>query len=243
MAFKVSKLKHNRRFQHVVHEIEAAILTGDLCPGDQLPPELELKEMFGVGRGTLREALRVLEEKGLIVIRAGASGGAFVQEADATKLSQQLDLFVQARSISIDHVQQFREIIEPEAASLAAQHAAQHARSRSSTPSPLQKGLADDNPDGVIEGDTAVHVAIAELTGNPLLIAVLKMVHENIFSLSPDYTLEGEDTPKENLEDLRVIVDAVAKGDADEAEGSHLIMYVNSTPTCQRQKERKHEFQ
>jgi len=219
MAFKVSKLKHNRRFQHVVHEIEAAILTGDLCPGDQLPPELELKEMFGVGRGTLREALRVLEEKGLIVIRAGASGGAFVQEADATKLSQQLDLFVQARSISIDHVQQFREIIEPEAASLAAQHAAQHgAQPLLDALAVAEKAFADDNPDGVIEGDTAVHVAIAELTGNPLLIAVLKMVHENIFSLSPDYTLEGEDTPKENLEDLRVIVDAVAKGDADEAE-------------------------
>ena len=120
MALQVKKLKPNRRFQNIVDEIEGAILGEKLKPGDQLPPEMKLKEMFGTGRGTVREALRVLEEKGLIAIRAGASGGAFVQKADPAKLTQHLDLLVQSRSISASHIKEFREAIEPMVASLAA---------------------------------------------------------------------------------------------------------------------------
>ena len=58
--------KQNRIFQDVVEQIQETILSGKLTPGEMLPPERELKEMLQVSRGTLREALRVLENKGLI---------------------------------------------------------------------------------------------------------------------------------------------------------------------------------
>lgn len=219
MAFTVKRLKQNRRFQHVVNEIEAAVLTGDLRPGDQLPPELELKEMFGVGRGTLREALRVLEEKGLIIIKAGAAGGAFVQKADPAKLTEHLNILVQARSIASEHVQQFREIIEPVAANLAAAQApGTDTTGLTEALALAERAYANEDPDNLIKGDVAVHVAIAELTGNPLLIAVLKMVHEHILNTTADYTMEGADTPLCNIEDLRGLVAAITAGDTAEAE-------------------------
>ncbi|MBU1247203.1 MAG: winged helix-turn-helix domain-containing protein, partial [Proteobacteria bacterium] len=65
MALQAKKIKKTKMYQDVVAQIEEAILDRTLAPGDQLPPELTLKEQLGASRGTVREALRVLEEKGL----------------------------------------------------------------------------------------------------------------------------------------------------------------------------------
>ena len=71
--------KQNRIFQDVVEQIQEAIIEGHLKVGDRLPPERELKEMLQTSRSTLREALRVLEQKGLIEIKLGMGGGAVVK--------------------------------------------------------------------------------------------------------------------------------------------------------------------
>ena len=68
------KARKNRIYQDVVDQIEEAILDGKLKVGDILPPERALMERFETSRGTLREALRVLEQKGLIEIRLGKNG-------------------------------------------------------------------------------------------------------------------------------------------------------------------------
>ena len=67
--------KQSRIFQDIVDQIQEAILDGRFKAGDMLPSERELKEMFQTSRGTLREALRVLEQKGLIEIKLGVGGG------------------------------------------------------------------------------------------------------------------------------------------------------------------------
>ncbi len=228
------KLKQNRRFQHVVDKVEAAILAGELRPGDQLPPELELKEMYGTGRGTVREALRVLEEKGLVEIKAGASGGAFVKEADPAKLTEHLDLLVQTKAISTDHIKEFREIIEPMAASLAAGRVTPAGRSQLEAAFVVaEAGYEKHNPEAFLQGDVAVHVAIAELTGNPLLTAVLKMVHEHVLGISEDYALEGDNTLKDNLEDLRSLVSAVVSGHSEDA-GRRAMDHVRKFHGCMK---------
>lgn len=64
--------------EEIVDQIKSAIREGKLRPGDRLPPERELTERFGVSRVTVRDALRILEATGLIEIRVGARGGAFL---------------------------------------------------------------------------------------------------------------------------------------------------------------------
>ena len=67
------------RISGIVDQIRLLMRQGQLQPGDRLPAERELCEHFGVSRVTVREALRVLEANGLVEIRVGARGGAFVR--------------------------------------------------------------------------------------------------------------------------------------------------------------------
>ena len=78
--FKTAKF--SRISQNIVQQIRQAILQGKLKPGDRLPPEKELAEDFGVSKASLREAFRALEALGLLGVRQGVSGGAFIREVD-----------------------------------------------------------------------------------------------------------------------------------------------------------------
>jgi len=113
----------NRIFQDVVNQIQDAIIDGRLKAGEVLPPERDLKEMFNTSRGTLREALRVLEERGLIEIRLGVNGGAIVKEVSAQQATRTLGRLIRCQMVSLNHLAEFREGIEGYVASLAAQRA------------------------------------------------------------------------------------------------------------------------
>jgi DNA-binding FadR family transcriptional regulator len=73
-----SRVGNGRLSEEIAERIRAAIVEGRLRPGDRLPSERELTERFGVSRVSVRDALRILEASGLIEIRVGARGGAFV---------------------------------------------------------------------------------------------------------------------------------------------------------------------
>ena len=88
MSALFRKAKQSRIFQDVVDQIQGAILDGQIKPGDKLPAERELGEMLGTSRGTLREALRVLEQKGLIEIRLGVGGGAIVKDPSDERIAR-----------------------------------------------------------------------------------------------------------------------------------------------------------
>ncbi|MBW2297456.1 MAG: FadR family transcriptional regulator, partial [Deltaproteobacteria bacterium] len=102
----------NRIFQDIVDQIQEAILEGRLQTGDILPSERDLKEMFNTSRGTLREALRVLEQKGLIEIKLGVGGGSVVKEVSVDKISESLALLIRTQRVSLNHLAEFREAVE-----------------------------------------------------------------------------------------------------------------------------------
>ena len=101
-----------RAGEDVALQIEAAILAGKIQPGESLPSERELREQFQTGRGVIREAMRALKEKGLIEIRKGARGGAFVKEAEVANASESLALFLKQQNVSPDYLVEFRESID-----------------------------------------------------------------------------------------------------------------------------------
>ncbi len=80
-------VKDRRLFEKIVDQIKDAVASGTLKPGDKLPSEYELARVFGVSRSAVREALRILELSGLVVIKKGNQGGCFIQEVNS---SQQL---------------------------------------------------------------------------------------------------------------------------------------------------------
>lgn len=79
--------KRKRSFEEVSDEIKARIIKGDLKVGDKLPPESEIARQFQVGRHTIRDAMRILEQSGFISIERGASGGPVITDTVLSKLS------------------------------------------------------------------------------------------------------------------------------------------------------------
>ena len=106
------KTQHNRVFQDLVDQIQEAIVDGRLKPGDKLPPQRELVDMFQTSRASIREALRVLEQKGLIEVKLGVSGGAVIKAAGTDSITDGLTLLLQQQHVSPDHLAEFRESIE-----------------------------------------------------------------------------------------------------------------------------------
>lgn len=96
----------------IVEQIKSAIRAGQLGPGDRLPPERELTELFGVSRVTVRDALRVLEATGLVEIRVGAGGGAFVTAPDTGDVGEGISNMLLMRTVSPADVTETRMILE-----------------------------------------------------------------------------------------------------------------------------------
>jgi len=119
--FKVVGVPRRRLNEPVADQIRQAIFGGLIVPGYKLPPERELAEHFQTSRVALREALRALEKEGLIVIKRGAGGGAFVAHADRAleALADSLNTVVKLGSAKSANLTEMRSILEPEIARLA----------------------------------------------------------------------------------------------------------------------------
>jgi GntR family transcriptional regulator, transcriptional repressor for pyruvate dehydrogenase complex len=214
------KPKPNRIFQHVVDEIQSAILDGRLKPGDQLPSEMKLKEMFDSSRGSIREALRVLEHKGLIDIKTGVSGGAVVQRPDHSQVSDSLNMLVQLQHVTLNHLLEFRQEIEGTVAGLAAQ------RVTTKDVEELERLLreartllrqAEKNGDQLLHIDTCLHVEIGRISANPIFVAVLRMVHENILNAYDWLALKSSYALNSNFKDMEILVATIADGNGQRA--------------------------
>ncbi len=212
--------KQTRIFQDVVEQIQETILAGKLAPGEMLPPERELKAMLQVSRGTLREALRVLEQKGLIEIKLGVGGGAVVQDVSYDQINESLALLIRYQKVSLQHLTEFRLGVEGRVAALAAERATpadiihlnsllEQARQYAEKGSDFQKEFVDV--------DKQIHLALAEITGNLVYISLHHTVHDNIDQYYEAFLSMQRREMAENLADLGEIIHAVEKKDVNKA--------------------------
>ena len=212
--------KQSRIFQDIVDQIQEAILDGRIRSGDMLPAERELKEMFQTSRGTLREALRVLEQKGLIEIKLGMGGGARVKSANTEQIRESLDILIRSQRVSLSHLCEFREGVEGDVVALAAQRATTADIQRlkellTEAKKHAEKGVS--HRDAFLEADKKLHLAMAQISGNPIYISILKMVHNNINRYYDNFLHMEKRELMENYEDLRDMVQAIEKGDGAKA--------------------------
>ena len=96
------RLPARRAYQEIVEQIADLIYSRKLNPGDRFPAERELALQFGTSRMAVREALRVLEQLGLIEIKQGTAGGAFVKEADVTVVSDSICNLIRRMNIGLE---------------------------------------------------------------------------------------------------------------------------------------------
>jgi len=98
-----------------------AILDGKFKPGDKFPPETLLVEQLKVSKVTIREALHEMESEGLIEKRRGIYGGSFVAQPGSDKIEQVMNNFYQFSGLTPEELVEFRQILEPELVSIAAE--------------------------------------------------------------------------------------------------------------------------
>lgn len=107
----------------IAEDIRNQIARGDLRPGSRLPAERELAQRLKTSRVSVREAYRSLEETGLITVRRGAEGGAFIADVDHEPVSRSLTLMLHLGRTSHEELTEARLLIEPPVARLAARRA------------------------------------------------------------------------------------------------------------------------
>ena len=101
-----------RASSSIADQIRQAIVTGKLDQGERLPPERELAEQFGVSRVTVRDALRALEATGLIEVRVGARGGAFVTVPSGSIVGQTMSDMMMMSAVSPEDIVEARLVVE-----------------------------------------------------------------------------------------------------------------------------------
>lgn len=118
----VGTLKTPKRGDLMVEEIKRWISERRLGPGDKLPKEDELQELFGVSKGTAREALKSLEVQGLVTVSTGPSGGATIGEVPLDRAFQLLQNYLFFRKLDVAQIYAVRRLLEPELAAGAVRH-------------------------------------------------------------------------------------------------------------------------
>ncbi len=166
-----------RTFEGAVEQIADQVRLGDLSAGDRLPSERELAAVMQISRATLREAVKVLADAGVVEVRTGSAGGIYVVSdyVPLELLRSRSDM----RLGEVAGVLEARRLIEPRVAQLAAVHAreadfADLARTIEAQKELLAEGHVLENEDRFLQLDTQFHVRIARATGNSTIVPLMR---------------------------------------------------------------------
>jgi GntR family transcriptional regulator, transcriptional repressor for pyruvate dehydrogenase complex len=151
------------------------VVSGGLDPGERLPPERELCERLGVSRTVVREALNLLEARGLISIEHGR--GAVVSGGNTDAVRDTLGLILRVRPKALWELLEMREILEVEISGLAAERATQEDVAAMRVQ--LERMAASiDAPEGYVDADVEFHALLARAARNGVLLTMLDPIVE-----------------------------------------------------------------
>jgi GntR family transcriptional regulator, transcriptional repressor for pyruvate dehydrogenase complex len=166
-----------RTFEGAVEQIAERIRLGELVSGERLPSERDLAATMQISRPTLREAVRVLADAGVLAVRAGSGGGIFVASGyvPIELLRSQSDL----RLEEVAGVLEARRLIEPRVAQLAAVNAREEDFAHLERIIAAQRALVAGgdvlaHEDRFLQLDTQFHLRIARATGNATIVSLMR---------------------------------------------------------------------
>jgi GntR family transcriptional repressor for pyruvate dehydrogenase complex len=167
----------DRLSARVADRIQDFILTGELQPGDRLPSERELVERLGVSRIVIREAMKVLEERGLVEVRSGS--GTFIAQIRPESISESIGLLLQQQEAPFEYLHEIRRILETEMTALAAERGTPaDLESMAQAIEDMRQAVASiearqDALEEFVQADLDFHNALARAAQNPLFIILI----------------------------------------------------------------------
>jgi GntR family transcriptional repressor for pyruvate dehydrogenase complex len=211
-VLKLDPVAARRAHEYAAEELRRLILLRVVRPGQRLPSELELGEALDISHVTVRAALRLLEEDGLLEIRRGRLGGAYITGVPPLGASPVQVGALQRSADALRHTLELRRLIEPAAGAAAAERAsAKDLRQiRQAQRAVADAEEAEDHD--FMAADTAFHLELARASSNPQFVELIERV---LSGLAPALAALPESGPWHNrsVHEHERIVDAVAAGD------------------------------
>jgi DNA-binding FadR family transcriptional regulator len=217
-----------RASSSIADQIRSAILSGRLREGERLPPERELAEQFGVSRVTVRDALRGLEAMGLVEVRVGARGGAFVTAPTGSHIGQTIADMMMMGAVSPEDIVEARLIVELGTVTLAC------ARATDDDLEPLRE-LAERSKAELKAGTYTremsweFHSLLAAAAHNAAVGGITSSFRSTL-SMHPIRTREGARSHTRTVEEHARILDAIVRRDGGAARSEmahHLLRGTN----------------
>lgn len=214
-SFHFSTKKVLKAYEQIADQLKEAVVSGELKPGDSLPSESEMAKRFGVGRSTIREALKVLQVAGLVNTSRGVTGSIISfpsSEAMAISLRDTFTLLLGFKSTTIDQLTEAREIIEVPCAGLAAVRRTQ--KDLVAMEESIPTNLGSTPWEEFVAYDAKFHKAIAKAASNEVLGLAMSSIHQVLQSLLVQTAFE-KDFIELVLDQHRVILDAIKRQDPE----------------------------
>lgn len=209
-------LRNERAFESIAKQIKETIFSGKLGPGDKLPTERELAEIFNASRVSVRSALLNLEQSGLLNIRKGAGGGFFVRDFNSKPVRDSMGDLLKLGKTSIADLTEARLIIEPQASGLAAKRATSDDLEKIEYAIlDFQQRIAQNLPPD--PADLNFHVCVAEASKNPVLILIMRSLMELLFQNIGSYFLSLEGNKRIANQHMRVF-EAIRRKEPEDAQ-------------------------
>ena len=210
-------------------DLRRRILDGDLEPGVALPNERALAEAAGLSRTTVREALRILEVQGLIRIKTGRSGGAFVQKPGKEAVASTVGLLIRGREIRMDSLLETRESIEPHCARLAAKYRTDEdlERLEAANAAIAEEGSLAD----FLQANVDWHIGVAVASHNELLTGFMLALSRAIYASTDNKGVVEAEVRATTVRAHRSITKAINDKDPEAAQrrmGRHVHAYAEA---------------
>jgi GntR family transcriptional regulator, transcriptional repressor for pyruvate dehydrogenase complex len=223
VVLEFSPVLTRRTFEEAVEQIAERIALGELAPGDQLPSERALAQQMEISRPTVREALKVLAHAGVLEVRPGSAGGAFVTSEFVPR--EALRRHRELRVGEVAGVLEARRLLEPRVAQLAALNGRDEDFSSMQRTIDRQAAIADApgrflaSEDRFLALDLQFHLGIARATGNSTVVGLMRTLLRRL-EIARDMALHVPVTAERSLAIHQETLDAIRAGDLARIERS-----------------------
>jgi GntR family transcriptional repressor for pyruvate dehydrogenase complex len=174
-----------RAFDEIVAQVRGMVRSGELQPGDRLPAERVLAEQFGVSRNSVREALRMMEISGLVALRTGAGGGAFVAEPDPGVAARGLADAFQLNGLSPSDVTEARLWLESTVVRVACERMTEeYLQALYDNVNEAAQAAGEDDWERTALVHVEFHNLLADATGNPVMSILMRSMADLLRDLA-----------------------------------------------------------
>jgi GntR family transcriptional repressor for pyruvate dehydrogenase complex len=205
-----------RIYEQVVLQLQQEILSGQIAPGTRLPTERDLAAQFGVSRASIREALSVLQSRGLIESRQG-DGTIVSPSVDAGLLVPLSEQLARSRAAIMNPLE-VRYMFEPQTAYLAAERATDAEIAVMAETLRMQEGIVAMGGTGIDE-DTAFHFAIARASHNDLVVTIIGHINTSLRE-TREWSLRARSGAEASIRHHHNILAAIARHDPQAAQAA-----------------------